>query len=417
MRHPDKIILKDGTVRYQLRVDCINPKTKRPGHRYERFTTINAANRRAAEVEHAKNTGDVVADAHKRFDTLLDEWLAASTVNLRRATCEDYKALAAKLRASPLGHKRIRAIKRTDIDSLRDSTLASVRAANIARVEARLAHDPQPPEIAAELRAKAETSGVGTATRMVLGARTVLKFAVDNGDLARNVATKVKRPARVEKEEGVVSESAILTPTEEARFLAFVPERHRMAVRFLFATGVRFGELLGLRRDDIEWATNRVFIRYQLCRHTGKFTKPKTEAGTRWIDLDSEFMSALKEHVRQNTIGVVSPIDRPNEVVFAIDRSNFRSRVWHPALRRAGLRSIRIHDARHTHASTLLAMGADVTAVAERLGHSNPSVTWKIYAHVLKRRAKGGLGEVVAAFKRQETDGCDLVVLPQRSGG
>jgi integrase len=75
----------------------------------------------------------------------------------------------------------------------------------------------------------------------------------------------------------------------------------------------------------------------------------------------------------------------PGEVMFPLDPRNFRSRVWHPALHRAGLRAIRIHDARHTHASLLIAAGADVVAVSRRLGHANPNITLTTYSHLFKR--------------------------------
>ena len=77
------------------------------------------------------------------------------------------------------------------------------------------------------------------------------------------------------------------------------------------------------------------------------------------------------------------------EAVFAFDPRNFHSRAWHPALRRAGLRAIRIHDARHTSASHLIADGVDVVEVASILGHSNPTVTLTVYAHALKERHAG----------------------------
>lgn len=94
---------------------------------------------------------------------------------------------------------------------------------------------------------------------------------------------------------------------------------------------------------------------------------------------------------------------------------DWRSRTWHPALRRAGLRSIRIRDARHTHASPLIGSGADVVAVSRRLGHADPSITLKTYSHAFARRGALPLGEHLAAFMRKESAaekarGCESVV-------
>jgi hypothetical protein len=95
------------------------------------------------------------------------------------------------------------------------------------------------------------------------------------------------------------------------------------------------------------------------------------------------------------------------------DERNWRSRIWHPALRRAGLRSVRIHDARHTHASLLIGSGADIVAVSRRLGHGNPAITLSTYSHAFARRDTAPLGEQLAAFMRKETVDCDLVASSQ----
>jgi integrase len=128
---------------------------------------------------------------------------------------------------------------------------------------------------------------------------------------------------------------------------------------------------------------------------TGELVAPKTAAGTRWIDLPAELVTELKKH-RLRT---------PGEFVFTFDARNWRNRTWHPALRRAGLRRIRIHDARHSHASWLLAAGADVVAVSRRLGHSDPGVTLKVYSHFVQRRAGAGLSDQLAAFMKKECGG------------
>lgn len=145
----------------------------------------------------------------------------------------------------------------------------------------------------------------------------------------------------------------------------------------------------------IDFASSRVLIRRQRSGLTGELAQPKTAAGTRWIDLPAEMITELKRH-RLRTRG---------EFCFVFDERNWRSRVWAPSLRRAGLRAVRIHDARHSHASWLLAAGADVVAVSRRLGHSDPAVTLRVYSHAVQRRGAAGLGETLAAFMRAECGG------------
>ncbi len=92
------------------------------------------------------------------------------------------------------------------------------------------------------------------------------------------------------------------------------------------------------------------------------------------------------------------------------DDRNFRSRHFHRALRRAGLRRIRVHDLRHTAASLLIATGADLAAISRQLGHANPQITLSTYTHFFAKRADSDLGAKLGAFVEREV-GCDSVAM------
>lgn len=81
---------------------------------------------------------------------------------------------------------------------------------------------------------------------------------------------------------------------------------------------------------------------------------------------------------------------------------NFRGRVFVPALRRAGLRRVRVHDMRHTCASLLIAAGCDIAAVSRQLGHANVVTTLAVYSHWFAKRSDTGLGARLEAFVAQE---------------
>jgi integrase len=335
-----------------------------------------------------------------RFDELVKEWRASHLAHgLRASSVKDYNQ-SLKRMSNFFGVREVRVITAGELERCRNELVMQVQAERTAKFELVLAKDESLKVREEEIRAEIARGGIRAAAKMVGCARTLWKFAVSRGYAVRNIAADVKKPAALQVVETDVIDENILTPAEIARLIANAPPKEQCTVEFLFMTGVRFGELGGLMWSDMDWATSRVLVRRQRSGITGELTAPKTRAGTRWIDLPADLIVELKAH-RLRT---------PGDFMFPIDARNWRSRVWHPSLRRAGLRSIRIHDARHTHASLLIGSGADVVAVSRRLGHANPSITLTVYSHAFARRDSVPLGEHLAAFMRRENVGCDLVV-------
>lgn len=124
-----------------------------------------------------------------------------------------------------------------------------------------------------------------------------------------------------------VIQQNILTPHEVDLHIAAADAKDRCALRFLYDTGVRIGELRGAMRSDIDWTSSRILIRRRR-EEDGTPAEPKTQAGVRWIPLSAELRAELKAHLLRT----------PGDFLFPIDERNFRSRVWHPSLSRAGLR-------------------------------------------------------------------------------
>ncbi|MDA8348259.1 MAG: site-specific integrase [Pseudomonadota bacterium] len=356
-----------------------------------------------------------------KFEELVEKWRASHlTTELRQTTLKDYRESLKRLLAAFRG-REVRSIEAEDLERLRNSTIKQIAAEQVARVARKLADierkdvskrtEPERALLARaeELRAVAAKTGPRAAGKMIGCAKTLWKFACARKLATFNPTDGVRKPKAARQLDSVdtVVDSNILTPSECERLLAATPAEHRCAVQFLFQTGCRLGELRGLAWTDIDWASARVLVRRQRSGLTGELTQPKTEAGTRWIELPAELVTELKRH-RLRT---------PGEFVFTFDERNWRSRIWAPSLRRAGLRAIRIHDARHTHASWLLAAGADIVAVSRRLGHADPAVTLRVYSHFVQRRGAAGLGDQLAAFIARECGGGRKVAAePAREG-
>jgi integrase len=109
----------------------------------------------------------------------------------------------------------------------------------------------------------------------------------------------------------------------------------------------------------------------------------KTEASNRKIDLGPAMMKELKAWklaCPPNDLDLIFP----NEAGQPINHNNLVNRHFEPALIKAGLPRIRFHDLRHTFASLLIEQGENIKYIQSQLGHSSPTVTWNVYAHLMK---------------------------------
>lgn len=158
------------------------------------------------------------------------------------------------------------------------------------------------------------------------------------------------------------------------------------------STGLRRGEALALRWDDLEPATSRLSIHQALRRHPGEgllFEQPKTRLSRRTIQLSATAMAALADHrLRQLEERLAAgPAWQENGLIFTssegtpMDPRNAYA-AFQKALQRAGLPRMRLHDLRHTAATLMLGRGVHPKLVQDMLGHSTISLTMDTYSHV-----------------------------------
>lgn len=188
-------------------------------------------------------------------------------------------------------------------------------------------------------------------------------------------------------------EMNVLDTNQVAQFLVAAHDSPYHALFHLaITTGMRIGELLGLRWVDVQWNAGVIHVQRQMQDVPGEgsvFLEPKTNAGRRTIKLGESSLDVLRRHKRDQDFRrrVVGDRWRDMDMVFANSiggpgvTSNIR-REYKRVLELAGLPSIRFHDLRHTTASLLLNNKVPVIVVSNMLGHSKPSVTLDIYAHV-----------------------------------
>jgi integrase len=210
-----------------------------------------------------------------------------------------------------------------------------------------------------------------------------LATAVKHGLLVRNVADAVDPPHFHRPEMHTLNEDGLKTVLEAARLTPYYP----LFYLALF-TGMRRSELLALKWGDANLMLAQISINrslHQLATGEIVFRQPKTRRGRRMIPLPPSACIVLRQHYDNEEALKGTPGD--DDLIFChFDNSPLLpssvTHAWIKLVRRCGLRGIRFHDCRHTHASLMLKQGIHPKIVQERLGHASIQITLDTYSHV-----------------------------------
>jgi integrase len=341
---------RDG---YRAELRYLDPETKK-----DRRTSFTGKTRR--EVEKQMLDARVLLAQHKPIieagDTVqaaVHLWMTTSWSHLKPTTIQDKKYIIERRLIGELGDLRLR-----DLDD-----------AVIAAWQARLLEDGLSPDYVQKIRRQLAQ---------------VLDLAVERGELRRNVVRSVPPPR------ATASETHWFTSEEVAALLyAAKGDRIEPMLTFIAHSGVRKGEALALRWQDVDEKQRKASISGTLARIEGKLTRqdPKTNSSIRRIDLTDEASDALAQARAIQThdeaassawlkLGYVfttasgEPIDPRNAL-----RSFTRIRSS------AGFSSGDIHSLRHSFATYLLLSGTPVEVVSKHLGHARTSITMDVYSH------------------------------------
>ena len=226
-----------------------------------------------------------------------------------------------------------------------------------------------------------------------------LKTALKWGLLPRNPADAVT-PGKVH-----TREMQTWDESDVPRFLELQAVRDTPYYELFYLalfTGMRRSELLALRWCDMDLLLCQLYVNrglHQLKDGSYIFTEPKSAKSRRTIALPPSAAVVLREYKgkQEVTKAMLGISLRDDDLVFSrLDgmplRPNTVTRAWKTLAARAGLKAIRLHDARHTHASIMLKQGIHPKIVQERLGHSSIQITLDTYSHVAP-----GLQEAAAA--------------------
>lgn len=246
------------------------------------------------------------------------------------------------------------------------------------------------------LQAKGGHKGKPLAAATVIKAYQLLngslKAAVRHRMIPSNPADGVTLPT-IERHE-----MRFLTEDEIAALADAIDPRYRGFVYVAAYAGLRAGELFALRRQDVDVARRRVRVNQTLALVRGRvtFNEPKTKAGLRSVPLPRFVIDELVRHMREyvdpqsDALLFTSPQGEPMSAV------NFRNRVWHKAVKGAGLGHVRLHDMRHTAVALWIDRGANALQLTKWAGHTKVAFTLDRYGHLIDEDGD----DVMAALDR-----------------
>jgi integrase len=356
-------IRRRGERSWELKFDLgADPLTGKRRSRYHSFK----GTKRDAEAELVRliasaNRGDYVDPSKTTLADFLDRWETWAATQVSAKTLERYRELAAHHVRPHLGAAAIQKLK----------------PVNFAELYGKLQR-PKP-------------EGAGLAPRTIGHVHRLLHRvfgqAVKWGVIASNPVTAAD-PPRVQR-----TEIEILAPDQIKAVLRALRGRPLYPVAVLgLATGMRRGELAALRWGDITLDAGRISVERSLEQTNAglAFKPPKTKAGRRVISIPPSIAAELRIYWRQQQeqrLALGMGKAGADDLVFA--RADGKpwppdslTTAWQKTIAALKLPKVTLHALRHTHVSQLISSGVDVVTVSRRIGHSNPTVTMAVYAHL-----------------------------------
>ncbi len=379
-----------GTVRQRKDGGWFVDYVDATGRRVRELIGPGEEKRRLARRILAEREAEAVLGQHRvlpaqtpHFGEFADGWLRRVRARgLKPKTIESYEATVNTHLRPVFGEMRLGAIIRRDIEAF-VTTLAETGT-----------------------RPGKKKQRVPLSSTTVNYALCILKFvfkdAVEQGHLSDSPAAPVRSLRSPDDSDG--DRLHFLQPEEIRRLLEVAEEPYGTLYRIAVYTGLRRGEILGLRWRDLDLQKGMLYVRRTLGRvkdgeeYVIREAPLKTRHSRRVIDLSVSLVQALLDFPAGD--------DPARDYLFCtpgggpLDPDNL-TRTFQRHLTLAGIPEIRFHDLRHTHASLLIAAGVHPKAIQARMGHANITTTLNTYGHLMPSAFEGVSARLDALLQTQ----------------
>ncbi len=332
---------KKGDVRYDVRL------RKPDGTPYSTtFRTKREAERFQANETATRQQGTWIDPKAGKitFRDWADEWHATMMLTWRRSTAQRHRV----------------ALDRYWIPALGASQMASIGPRNVQRVINEMASACQPSTV---------RSYYGTV-------RSLFGDAVDTDIIARSPCRGIKLPSPSD------GAKIIIGPDDLHRLAEAVGPEWRLLIYLGGVMGLRFGEAIAVTAGDVDHTTGVLAITKAVSEVDGRtrIASPKTATSIRTLVMPKGLIAEAAGHIEDHALG-------PDDLLFSdslggpVRRANFRARIWLPAIESTGLHGLTFHGLRHSAATHWISEGIDARTVQHLLGHADPRLVLKLYAH------------------------------------
>jgi len=352
--------------------------------------TKKDAEKRLSEILHQLDTGSFMKPSKTTLAEYLGKWLNDYVwPNLAPRTAEGYEHIINRHLIPSLGNIPLTQLRPEHLQCYYSEKLSS------GRCDGKGALSPR------------------TVRHHHVTLHDALESAVKWGLLNRNVADAVNPPHYQRPQWQTLNEIDISNLLEAAKKTPY----YVLFYQALF-TGMRRSELLALRWCDVDLLLCQAYITRTLHHlRTGEIVirAPKSAKGRRMVSLSPSAALLFQEHrdkqeAQRVTLGILL---REDDLIFSDHEGkpllpDSVTHAWVKLVRRIGLKGVRFHDARHTHASLMLKQGVHPKIVQERLGHASIQITLDTYSHVahgLQEAAAAGFDKMVLPVREKETVG------------